>query len=166
MNCHGRKLLLKGNHDYWWSTVTSMRKYLKENDFEKIDFIYNNAYEFENCVIVGARGWNQTSEPSEQKFIKREVARLELSIQDGIQKFGEEKEKIAFMHYPPITQANLARQEMSEFVKTLKKYDIKKCFYGHLHSTSIKEAVEGNYFGIDFKLVSADGLDFKLYRIK
>lgn len=143
-----------------------MRKYLKENNFEKIDFIYNNAYEFENYVIVGARGWNQSNEPLEQKFIKREVARLELSIQDGIQKFGEEKEKIAFMHYPPITQLNLAKQEMSEFVKTLKKYNIKKCFYGHLHSTSIKEAVEGNYFGIDFKLVSADALDFKLYKIK
>ena len=162
----GRKLLLKGNHDYWWTTVTSMRNFLQENKFENIDFIYNNSYEFENCIIVGTRGWSQTEGSEDKKILKREVLRLELSIQSGIQDFGEKKEFIVFMHYPPISKSNLVKNEKNEFIKMMQKYNIKKCFYGHLHSTSIKEAVEGKYFGIDFKLVSADGLDFKLYKIK
>lgn len=162
----GRKLLLKGNHDYWWSTLTSMRNYLKKNNIENIDFVYNNAYEFENCIIAGTRGWNQTDENEDKKLVKREAIRLELSIQDGIKKYGEEKEIIAFMHYPPITNSNLVQNEMSEFVRIMKKYNIEKCYYGHLHSTAIREAVEGEHFGINFKLVSADGIDFKLIKVK
>ncbi|MCI8411567.1 MAG: serine/threonine protein phosphatase [Clostridia bacterium] len=162
----GKKLLLKGNHDYWWTTITSMRNYLRENKFDNIDFIYNNAYEFENYIIVGTRGWNQTDEKEDKRLLKREAIRLELSIQEGIKKYGKEKEIIVFMHYPPISNLNLKRNEMTEFTKIMKKYDIKQCYYGHLHSTSIKEAVEGEHFGINFKLVSADGLDFKLSKIK
>ena len=70
-----------------------------------------------------------------------------------------------FLHYPPIINSNIIQNEMSEFIKVMKKYEIKRCYYGHLHSTSIREAVEGEYYGIDFKLVSADGLDFKLLKI-
>lgn len=162
----GKKLLLKGNHDYWWTTVTSMNKFLEENKFENIDFLYNNSYEFEDCIIVGTRGWSQTDDNEDKRLTKREVLRLELSIQDGIKKYGEEKEIIVFMHYPPITSSNLLKNEMTDYIKIMKKYDIKKCYYGHLHSTSIKEAVEGEHFGINFKLVSADGLDFKLLKIK
>ena len=69
------------------------------------------------------------------------------------------------MHYPPIINSNIVNNEMSEFIKIMKRYDVKKCYYGHLHSTSIKEAVEGEHYGIDFKLVSADRLDFKLLKI-
>lgn len=162
----GKKLLLKGNHDYWWTTVTSMRNFLKENEFKNIDFIYNNAYEFENCIIVGTRGWTQSEEAEDMKLLKREAARLELSIKSGINEYGNEKEITAFIHYPPITYANISKNETNEFIKLMQKYKVKKCFYGHLHSASVKEAVEGEYFGINFKLVSADGLDFKLYKIK
>lgn len=165
-NLPGRKLLLKGNHDYWWTTVTSMNKFLKENKLENINFLYNNAYEFEDCIVVGTRGWSQTEDNEDERLSKRETLRLELSIQDGIKKYGEEKEIIVFMHYPPITSSNLLKNEMTDYIKIMKKYNIKKCYYGHLHSTSIKEAVEGEHFGIDFKLVSADGLDFKLLKIK
>ena len=70
------------------------------------------------------------------------------------------------MHYPPITNSNLVQNEMSEFVRIMKKYNIKKCYYGHLHSTAIRETVEGEHFGINFKLVSADGIDFKLIKVK
>ena len=162
----GKKLLLKGNHDYWWTTVTSMRKFLAENKFENIDFIYNTAYEYENYIIAGTRGWGQNEEGEDRKLLKREVARLELSLQEATKiKQEQEKEIIVFLHYPPIIKSNLVNNEMSEFVKIMKKYDIKKCYYGHLHSTSIKEAVEGPYYGIDFKLVSADSLDFKLLKI-
>ena len=162
----GKKLLLKGNHDYWWTTLTSMRNYLKENNFENIDFIYNTAYEFENYIIAGTRGWGQNEEGEDKKLLKREVARLELSLQEAVKlKENQEKEIIVFLHYPPIIKSNLINNEMSDFVKMMKKYEIKRCYYAHVHSTSIRESVEGEHYGIDFKLVSADGLDFKLLEI-
>ena len=159
----GKKILLKGNHDYWWSTLKSMRKFLEENKLNQIDFLHNNAYEFENYIIAGTRGWAQSDEAEDQKIFKREAIRLELSIQDGIKKFGNEKEIIVFTHYPPITNSNLLNNETNEMLKIMQKYNVKKCYYAHLHSLSIKDAVEGEHYGIDFKLVSADGLDFKLY---
>lgn len=162
----GKKLLLKGNHDYWWTTLASMRNFLQENDFENIDFIYNNSYEFEDKIIVGTRGWSQTEDTEDRKLLKREALRLELSIQNGINTYGEDKEIIVFMHYPPISNSNLTKNETNEFIQIMQKYNIKKCFYGHLHGASIKEAVEGEHFGIEFKLVSADGLNFKLHKIK
>lgn len=159
----GKKLLLKGNHDYWWTTVTSMRKFLEENNFHDIDFLFNSAYEFENCIIAGTRGWGQNEEGEDKKLLRREVGRLELSLEKANQlKTNKEKEMIVFLHYPPITPNNLANNEISDFIKVMKKYDVKRCYYGHLHGSSIKEAVEGQYYGIEFKLVSADRLDFKL----
>ena len=154
----GKKLLIKGNHDYWWTTIKSMRNFLEENNFKNIDFIHNNSYEFEDKIIVGTRGWSKNEgTPDDDKIIKREVLRLELSIKDGIEKYGEDKEIIVFMHYPPIIKSNLIDNELSDFIKVMKKYNIKNCYYGHLHSNSIREAVEGEHYGIEFKLVSADG---------
>ena len=164
-NLPGKKLLLKGNHDYWWNTVTKMKEFLKENNFSNIDFLYNSAYEFEGKVIVGTRGWALSEEEEDKRLFKREAMRLELSIQDGIRKYGEDKEFIAFTHYPPITKNTIINNELNEMLRILKKYDIKKCYYGHLHGNSIKEAVEGEHIGITFKLVSADGLDFKLVEV-
>lgn len=162
----GKKLLLKGNHDYWWTTVTSMRNFLETKEFKNIDFLFNNAYEFENYIIAGTRGWSLTEESEEDKrLLKREMLRLELSIQEGIKMYGEDKEIIVFMHYPPINKNNIIQNEMNDFIRIMKQYHVKKCYYGHLHSISIREAVEGEHFGIDFKLVSADGLDFKLLKI-
>ena len=170
----GKKLLLKGNHDYWWTTVTSMKKFLAENEFKNIDFIYNTAYEYENAIIAGTRGWSKTEDGEDKKLLKREALRLELSIQKAIELRNKtenteeniKKEIIVFMHYPPITNSNLKNNETNEFIQIMKKYDIKRCYYGHLHSVSIKEAIEGEHFGINFKLVSADGLDFKLLKIE
>lgn len=162
----GRKLILKGNHDYWWTTLTSMRKFLEENHFENIDFVYNTAYEFDNYIIAGTRGWGQNEEGEDQKLLKREVARLELSLEKANElNKNREKEILVFLHYPPLVHNNIINNQMSEFVKIIKKYNIKRCFYGHLHSTSIREAIEGNYYGIDFKLVSADSLNFQLWKI-
>ena len=164
-NLPGKKLLLKGNHDYWWSTVTSMRNFLKDNGFENIDFIYNNSYLYENFIISGTRGWNLSDDEDDRKMLKREANRLENSIIDGIKRYGENKEIIVCMHYPPINYAVKTQNAESDFIKIMKKYNVKLCIYGHLHSTSIKEAVEGECFGINFKLVSADSLDFKLLEI-
>ena len=162
-NLPGKKLLLKGNHDYWWTTLTNMRKFLKENNINNIDFIYNNSYEYENKIITGTRGWNISNEQEDKKLLNREQIRLELSLKQCKDIY--KKEIIVFMHYPPITNDTIQNKEPNEFIKIMKKYNVKKCYYGHLHSDSIKEAIEGEYFGIDFKLVSADGLDFKLLMI-
>ena len=160
-NLPGEKILLKGNHDYWWTTVTSMRKYIKEENFENIDFLYNNSYEIENKIIAGTKGWNISEEQEDIRLTKREVARLELSIKSGIEKYGNDKEIIVFMHYPPLTKTNID----TDYTRLMKKYGIKRCYYGHLHANSIKDAVEGNVDGIEYKLVSSDGLDFKLVEI-
>ena len=167
----GKKLLLKGNHDYWWTTVNSMRNFLKENNFTNIDFLYNNSYEFENKIICGTRGWSIADEEMDKKLINRELIRLEFSLKEGIQKYGENKENltdkeiIVFMHYPPITKAKVISQQEAEFVELMKKYNVKRCYYGHLHGVSIADAIEGDVEGIEFKLVSADGLNFELLRI-
>ncbi len=165
-NLPGKKLLLKGNHDYWWSTVNSMRNYIKENHFENIDFLYNNAYEFENKIIVGTRGWALGEDLESKKMINREVSRLELSIKNGLENYGEDKEIVAFMHYPPIIKQNIQNNEINDFIRILKQYNIKQCYYGHLHGSAIKEAVEGEYFGINFKLVSSDSVEFDLVKVE
>lgn len=165
-NLPGKKILLKGNHDYWWSTVNSMRNYIKENHFENIDFLYNNAYEFENKIIVGTRGWALGEDLESKKMINREVLRLELSIKNGLENYGENKEIIAFMHYPPIIKQNIQNNEINDFIRILKQYNIKQCYYGHLHGSAIKEAVEGEYFGINFKLVSSDSVGFDLVKVE
>ena len=161
----GRKIMLKGNHDYWWTTVTAMRKYLKENEFINIDFLFNNSYLVEDKVFVGTRGWSITDLEEDKKMIKREIGRLELSFKDAIAKYGTEKEIIVCMHYPPLTQAAIGREEYVGFVRLMQKYGVKKCFYGHLHGKSHKDAIEGINYGIDFKLISSDYLNFELYKL-
>lgn len=161
----GKKLLLKGNHDYWWTTVTNMKKYLKENNFENIDFIYNNSFLVEDKILTGTRGWNLLESENSSKMINRESIRLKLSIEDGIQKYGEDKEIIVFMHYPPITQNSIHNNQFLDFVKIMKQYNIKRCYYGHLHGKSHQDAIEGDFQGITFKLISADYLNFDLVKV-
>lgn len=161
----GHKILLKGNHDYWWTTVTNMRNFIKENYFENIDFLYNNSYCIENKIIVGTRGWNLLDFEQENKLIKRENERLKLSIKSGIEKYGTDKETIAIFHYPPITKSSMHQGEESLFTKTLKEYGIHRCYYGHLHGNSHNEAIVGMVDGIDYHLISADYLDFNLVEI-
>ena len=101
-----------------------------------------------------------------KKLIDRELIRLELSLKNGVEKYGTDKEIIMFMHYPPITKAKILSGEEMQFIDLMKKYNVKRCYYGHLHGASIKDAIEGEVEGIQFKLISADGLDFKLEKIK
>lgn len=160
----GKKILSKGNHDYWWTTVTSMKKYLKENNFDNIDFLFNNSHLVDDKIIVGTRGWiNSWRSKENYKILKRENDRLKLSIEDGLRKYGNDKEMIAFIHYPPFYKETVP--EEIDFVKTLNKYNIKKCYYAHLHSDSHKEAVEGTVNEIEFKLVSSDYLNFDLLKL-
>ena len=143
-----------------------MRKFLKENNFQNIDFLYNNSFEYENKILCGTRGWSLVDEEIDEKLINRELGRLELSLQDGAKKTGENKEIIVFMHYPPLISKNLLENPNLDFYKTLKQYNIKKCYYGHLHGNAHKDAVEGEVQGINFSLISADYLQFDLKKIK
>ena len=161
----GKKLLLKGNHDYWWTTLKKMREYLKQNNFDTIDFIFNNSYCYDNYILTGTRGWTLNDLEGSGKILNRELGRLEMSLQEGITNFGQEKEIIVFMHYPPITNSAMLNRSELKFVDVMKKYNVSKCMYGHLHSRSHKDAIKGSIEGIEFSLVSGDYLDFKLIKV-
>ena len=163
-NLTGKKVLLKGNHDYWWTTLKSMREFLNQNNFNNIDFLFNSSYECDEAMIVGTRGWAFNETENSDKMLKREAARLELSIKDAIQK-NNNKKIICMMHYPPITKNMIEMKQKSEYLEILKKYDITDCIYGHLHGNSHNEAVEGDIDGINLKLVSSDYLEFKPIKI-
>ncbi len=152
----------KGNHDYWWSSLKKLKEYLDKNHFDNIEFLHNNSFEHDNCIICGTRGWNFLEEEEDKKILNRELIRLEISIKDGISKYGNDKDIIVCLHYPPTTKTLL---ENSDFIKLMKKYNVKKCIYGHLHGDGIGEKIEGKIDDIELKLVSADGLGFSLEKI-
>ncbi len=147
----GQKIILKGNHDYWWNTASKMNKFIEENDFSTIHILSNNSYNIGNFSICGSRGWmiEQTDEHDE-KVLSREVGRLKLSLDSA------DYEPIVFLHYPPITTDTVC----TEILDLLKKYGIKKCYYGHLHGVAAKYAVDDTIDGISFKLISCDKLGF------
>ena len=154
---NGTKIILKGNHDYWWNTVTKLNKFLDENKFDTIKFLYNNSYTFGDFSVCGSRGWFfDSEEEKDEKVLNREVLRIKLSLDSA-----ECNEKIVFLHYPPVT----TNDKCSEIFELLKNYGIKKCYYGHLHGVAAKFAVDGNVEGIDLKCISADRLNFVPYLI-
>ena len=142
-----------------------MRNFLKENEFENIDFLYNNSYLVEDKILVGTRGWTLQENEESKKMINRENERLKLSIEHAINNYGRDKEIIVFMHYPPVTYQAINSLEILKFVEIMKQYNVKKCYYGHLHSESLKTAFEGTVHGIEFKLVSADYLSFNPIKV-
>ena len=151
---NGTKYILKGNHDYWWNTMSKMNKFLSENGFDSIRIIHNNAYLVEGFAIGGSRGWfYDDSSPADQKVISREAGRLRASLKEA-EKLGGEL--IAFLHYPPIS----ATQECEEILSVLKEFPVKRCYFGHLHGFIAPENAKIIYEGIEFNLASADYLTF------
>ncbi len=156
----GKKILLKGNHDYWWTTMTKMNEWLLENEFNSISILNNNCVEAEGVAICGTRGWMiEEASEHDRKIFKRECSRLEASLQDANKK-GIER-KLAFLHYPPIFN----HVKADEIIEVLNRYSVEHCFYGHLHGYSIGGAINSEIEGIKYKLVSADYLKFSPYRI-
>lgn len=151
----GRKIFLKGNHDYWWGTKSKIDSFLAANSLDTISILFNNSYECDNYAICGTRGWFlENDTPEDIKVLNREVGRLRASIECAV-KSGNEP--IVFLHYPPYYN----RTECSEIFDILLEYNIKKCYYGHIHgSKNIRNAFEGNYKGIELKLISCDRLAF------
>ncbi len=151
----GKKILLKGNHDYWWETMNKMKNYLTESKFDTLNILFNNSYECDDYAICGTRGWLIDSNNDEDKLVlNREIGRLKSSL-DSAKCLG--KEPVVFLHYPPI----YGNFESEGFISLMKEYKVKKCYYGHIHgSNMIKSSFNGEYKGINFKLISCDGLSF------
>ncbi len=150
----GRKIILKGNHDYWWCTAAKFDAFCRDNGFENMQLLHNNYFTYENYAICGTRGWffeEERSGQQDEKVFKRELCRLEASL-----KAAGEMEKLVFLHYPPRYKG----YECREILALLEKYGVRRCFYGHLHGFSHKLAMEGLWDGVDFRLLSADYLNF------
>lgn len=155
----GKKIILKGNHDYWWSTASKFYNFCGQNGFRDQLILNNNHYEYEGYAICGTRGWFFEEEKSgqhDEKVFKRELIRLEASL-----KSAGDLPKLVFLHYPPRYKGYVCQP----ILDLLQAYGVRRCFYGHLHSASHALAVEGLWDGIDFRLVSADKLNFAPYRV-
>lgn len=154
-NLTGHKIIIKGNHDYWWSTKKKMDDFLKAEGCGSIEILHNNHFRYGNYGICGTRGWvSIKGETQDEKVLKREVQRLETSIKSAL---AENLEPIVFMHYPPIFATNFNY----DILDVLYRYNIKDCYYGHIHGRSAHElCIKNTYDGIDFHLVSGDYLQF------
>jgi len=149
----GRKLLLKGNHDYWWNTVSKMKRFLEERGIRSLDFLHNNCFFYGDYALCGTRGWflEEEQKPHNAKVLNREVLRLEASLQAA-----GERPKLCFLHYPPLYQG----YECPEILAVLERHRVQSCCYGHLHGPAIRRRLEGERFGTAFSLISADYLGF------
>lgn len=156
----GTKILLKGNHDYWFSTKTKVEQYLAEMGFFSIKILFNNAYEYEDLALCGTRGWiNEQGEQVDKKVLNREAGRLRLSLEAG-RKTG--REPVAFLHYPPL----YAGSECPEILSVLQEYGVRECYYGHIHGRAASGAFQGERYGIRFRMVSGDQVDFTPVRVR
>lgn len=155
----GKKIILKGNHDYWWITVNKLNQFILKYQFKTLQFLYNTSYICGNTVICGTRGWICPGDgyftAEDRKVYNRELQRLRLSLDSIADK--EEKEIIVALHYPPFGQ----KKQGSEFISILKEYNVKTCVYGHLHSTGTQAAITGDIDGTKYFLVSADYINFQ-----
>lgn len=155
----GKKIILKGNHDYWWSTGAKFKKFCNENEFHDIVLLHNNHFEYNGIAICGTRGWffeEERSGEHDEKVFKRELQRLETSL-----KSAGAMPKIVFLHYPPRYKGYICQ----EILTLLEQYQVNQCFYGHLHGASHGLAMEGLWDGVTYRLVSADRLNFRPYRV-
>ncbi len=161
----GKKLIGKGNHDFWWSTASKMQAMMKKNNISTIQMLYNNAYRVENCIVCGTRGWfveeNQQHTVGTTDYLRivnREVIRLKLSLDaaTALQKEGADRLPIlVFLHFPPVWNGFVCR----EIVDVLKEYGIKDCYFGHIHGAYYAPR-SFEYEGISFTLCAADALGF------
>lgn len=150
-NLPGKKILLKGNHDLWWSTLSKINAFLEENRFDSITLLFNNAILAEGRVICGTRGWMYDA-GSDSKVRKREVGRLRLSLEAAKQIDGE---PLVFLHYPPVYGEFVCE----DIIEVLRQYNIKKVYHGHIHGSGFNKAVS-SFEEIELKLISADCIDF------
>ncbi len=155
----GRKIILKGNHDYWWTTAAKFYRFCEENGFENMYVLNNNCYFYNDVALCGTRCWffeEERSGQHDEKVFRRELMRLETSLKEA-----GDREKLCFLHYPPRYRGYTC----PEILELLSHYGVRACYYGHLHADSHKLAMEGLWDGVDYHLVAADYVDFQPVQI-
>jgi len=155
----GKKIVIKGNHDYWWNTVTKIKSFFEKNAITTIEILHNNVYFYEDIALCGTRGWfyeEETHGEHDKKVMNRELMRLESSL-----KAAEDKKKLCFLHYPPRFNDYICWG----IVELFKNYHVKECYYGHIHNTGHRLAVQGDIDGVEYKMVSGDYIKFKPKKI-
>jgi len=169
-NLPGNKILMKGNHDYWWASMTKMEAFLEENKLSTLRFLYNDAVFCQGKILCGSRGWMCEDKMTEQdqKVLRRESLRFRLSLEkastlaDSVEaESGERPELICFSHYPVVTAA----QRENPILDVLKEFGVRRVYYGHLHNWGTKPLYE-EWEGIRFTLVSSDYRAFTPVRIE
>jgi len=156
----GKKILLKGNHDYWWGSLTSMNQSLEAAGISSISFLYNNSYFADGINLCGSRGWLfETGQEHDTKIIRREAMRIEASLKSARDNAAP---AVLFLHYPPV----YADQEISAFLELIRSYGIQRCYYGHIHGAGCRGAVQGMFRGVQLRLVSSDYTEFDLVPVK
>lgn len=153
-----KKYLIKGNHDYWWTTAAKFRNFCEEKGFSTLELLHNNCHFYGEYALCGTRGWflEEEQKPHNAKVLAREVGRLEMSLQAA-----GERPILCFLHYPPLYQG----YQCPEILAVLEKYHVRRCCYGHLHGPTIKRRIEGERGGTEFSLISADYLEFSPKKI-
>lgn len=161
---NGRKIIGKGNHDYWWQTMAKLNAFVRDNGLDTVSFLFNNAYAVENYIICGTRGWmlDDAYSADDEKIVLREAGRLRLSLAEAekLKKDYPDNEIVAFLHYPPSYKGNVCRP----IADVLEEYNIKRCFYGHLHGVK-SESLETRLGETRLYCVSADLIGFKPMRV-
>ena len=155
----GRKILLKGNHDYWWSTAAKFYRFCAEHGFEDLYVLNNNCYFYGDTALCGTRGWFYEEDKQgthDEKVFRRELGRLETSL-----KAAGDAEKLCFLHYPPIYQG----YKCPEMLELLDKYEVERCYYGHLHGYTHRRAFEGMREKTEYALIAADYVAFQPVKI-
>ena len=155
----GRKIILKGNHDYWWTTAAKFYRFCAEHEFQQMEVLHNNCWLYGDVALCGTRGWFYEEEKQgthDEKVFRRELSRLEASLRAA-----GEHEKLCFLHYPPKYQGYAC----TPILELLEQYGVKQCYYGHLHAESLRLAFQGRSHGCDFRLVSADYVNFEPVKI-
>lgn len=156
----GKKIILKGNHDYWWSTSSKITSFFSKNGIDTIKILNNNCYIVENTAICGTRGWFyeiDSGSAHDKKIMAREKMRLEASLKAS----GAAAEKICFLHYPPVFNNYICR----DIIDIMKRYGVGSCWYGHIHGQGHRFAVTGDFEGIVYHMVSADFVNFSPVKV-
>ena len=151
----GKKIILKGNHDYWWTTAAKMKSFFEKNGLNSIDILHNNCFFYNGAAVCGTRGWLADGESDiehNKKIMAREASRLRMSLIAA----GDTDEKLCFFHYPPRFKTMVCH----DLISIMDDFGVKKCWYGHIHSNGWRFAVRGVVDGIDYEMVSADFVDF------
>ncbi len=156
----GKKLLLKGNHDYWWTTAAKMNAFFAQNGLDSLSLLHNNCVLWEETALCGTRGWfyeEETGTEHDGKILRREAGRLRTSLQAA-----GEREKLVFLHYPPLYR----NYTCPEILAVLHEFEVKECFFGHIHGRGAHAAILGEEQGVCYRLISADFLDFYPLKVR